>query len=244
MKKLFIIAAFMTAFFITEKAQAQLNLNVGYAPELMTTKTPTHDTTLFYHGICLGLNWTFNLSDNLSLTTGAQYRINLRNSVEHIYLDTVFSHHITNERQTLIDVPITLNYDIAASEKITISPFVGPMLSWGITGETKEQWLYPIGTESRHEWYGDNSVINRFNVYGVAGIKVSFYRFTLSLGVDVTGSLNSTSASRELQKKLTVSSPVSVILSNPVCYHKDIKKEVSKHLFFSFIDSPSRPSWH
>ena len=182
MKKLFIIAAFMTAFLITEKAQAQLNLNVGYAPELMTTKTPTHDTTLFYHGICLGLNWTFNLSDNLSLTTGAQYRINLRNSVEHIYLDTVFSHHITNERQTLIDVPITLNYDIAASEKITISPFVGPMLSWGITGETKEQWLYPIGTESRHEWYGDNSVINRFNVYGVAGIKVSFYRFTLSLG--------------------------------------------------------------
>lgn len=182
MKKLCFIAAFVAAFFIAEKAQAQLNINVGYAPELMTTKTPTHDTTLFYHGISFGLNWTFNLSDKLSLTAGAQYRLNMRNSVEHIYMDTIFSHHSSNERQTLVDIPIMLNYDIVANDNLTISPFVGPMLSWGITGETKEQWLFPIDTESHHEWYGDNSAINRFNVYGMAGIKVSFYRFTLSLG--------------------------------------------------------------
>ena len=61
MKKLFIIAVFMAAFFVTEKAHAQLNLNVGYAPELMTTKTPTHDTSLFYDGISLGLNWTLRV---------------------------------------------------------------------------------------------------------------------------------------------------------------------------------------
>ena len=79
--------AFVAALFITEKAQAQLNLYAGYAPELMYTSTPTHDTTLFYHGVNLGLSWEFNLTHNLKLKAGAQFRMNLRGSTKSYWVE-------------------------------------------------------------------------------------------------------------------------------------------------------------
>ena len=182
MKKLIVIAVFVAAFLVTEKAQAQLNISVGYSPELMTTKTPTHDTTFFYHGVQFGLSWEFTLSDALSLTAGAQYRMCLRDHSEHINVGSDFVHHVTREQQTLIDLPIFLYYKKPLSEHVTLSPFVGPMLSWGITGKTTEQWLYPINTATNHSWYGDTGFRNRFNVYGVAGVKLTVRRFTFSLG--------------------------------------------------------------
>ena len=54
MKKLLIVLTFAVALFITEKAQAQLNIHAAYAPELIETYTPTADTTLFFHGISFG----------------------------------------------------------------------------------------------------------------------------------------------------------------------------------------------
>ena len=78
MKKLLIVLTFAVALFITEKAQAQLNIHAAYAPELIETYTPTADTTLFFHGISFGLDRTFRLSDHLDLTAGAQYRMNSR----------------------------------------------------------------------------------------------------------------------------------------------------------------------
>jgi hypothetical protein len=183
MKKLFFIAAFVSVLFITEKAQAQLNINVGYATEFMTSENiTTGDTTFFFNGFYAGLNWKFELIDNLNLTAGAQYRMNLGDLSEHVYYGAGFVHHVIRQRQTLVDIPIMLNYDMAASSKVTISPFAGPMLSWGITGETKEQWLYPLDTEFHHKWYDENGEQNRFNVYGMAGVKVCFYRFTISVG--------------------------------------------------------------
>ena len=182
MKKLFIIAAFVAAFFVTEKAQAQLNINVGYAPELMITKTPTHDTTLFFHGLSFGLNWDFNLSNNLNLTTGIQYRMNMRDHSEHVYQGSYFVHHVTRDQQKLIDLPILVKYKMALGSSVTLSPFVGPMFSWGINGKTTDQWLYPIDTETHYEWYGDDGYMNRFNVYGMAGFEVGFKRFAISIG--------------------------------------------------------------
>ena len=85
MKKAYIVLAFVAALFITEKAQAQLNLYAGYAPELMYTSTPTNDTTLFYHGVNLGLSWEFNLAHNLKLNAGAHFRMNIRENTEQYW---------------------------------------------------------------------------------------------------------------------------------------------------------------
>ena len=182
MKKLLVIMAFTAALCLTEKAHAQLNINVGYAPELMTIKTPTSDTSFFYHGVCFGLNWTFDLSNSLSLTAGAQYRMNLRDESEHYWYGSIYNHYLTRERQTLIDIPILLKYNILKGNKLTVSPFAGPMLSWGIQGKTTETVTWPSNTELHHEWYGDNGYLNRFNVYATAGVEVGFKRFTFSVG--------------------------------------------------------------
>lgn len=182
MKKLLIVMAFAAALFATEKAQAQLNIHAGYAPELMRTETPTHDTTLFYNGLFFGFDWTFRLGNNLSLTAGAQYRMNLRDVSEHYWFGSIYIHDLTRERQTLIDVPILLKCNLSKSDIITVSPFVGPILSWGIEGKTTESITYPSNTETHHEWYGDHGYMNRFNVYAMGGLEVGYKRFTFSVG--------------------------------------------------------------
>ena len=186
MKKLFVITAFVAALLVAEKAQAQLNLHVDYSPELIKTYTPTADTTLFFHGFSFGLSWEFILNDNLSLTAGAQYRMNMKDDSEHIYQGTHFVHHVTREQQKLVDLPILLRYKMALGDNGTFSPFAGPMLSYGINGKTTEQWLYPIDTEISHEWYEGTGFAYRpnsqLNVYAMAGAEFEFKQFTVTLG--------------------------------------------------------------
>ena len=158
MKKLLIVLTFAVALFITEKAQAQLNIHAAYAPELIETYTPTADTTLFFHGISFGLDRTFRLSDHLDLTAGAQYRMNLRDVSEHYgIVIPLMSHGLIRERQT-------------------------SMLSWGIQGKTTEIFTWPSNTELHHEWYGDDGYLKRFNVYAMAGAEFEFKQFTVTLG--------------------------------------------------------------
>lgn len=186
--------AFVAALFITEKAQAQLNLYAGYTPELMYTSTPSHDTTLFYHGVNLGLSWEFNLTHNLKLKAGAQFRMNLRGSTKSYWVEyeetetpddpegSYLIYHNVNERQSLIDIPILLKYNIPAGSKVIISPFVGPMLSWGIKGSTIETDTWPVSIERKREWYGENGYKSRFNVYAMAGLDIDLKQFTITLG--------------------------------------------------------------
>ena len=183
MKKLLIVLTFAVALFITEKAQAQLNIHAAYAPELIETYTPTADTTLFFHGISFGLDRTFRLSDHLDLTAGAQYRMNLRDVSEHYgIVIPLMSHGLIRERQTLVDIPILLKYKLPITDKITNTPFIGSMLSWGIQGKTTEIFTWPSNTELHHEWYGDDGYLKRFNVYAVAGVEIGYKRFTASIG--------------------------------------------------------------
>ena len=188
MKKLFIVLALAASLFITKQAQAQLNIHAAYAPELIRTYTPTADTTLFFHGISFGLDWTFNLTDNLDLTAGAQYRMNFRDVSEHYgMVIPMMTHGLLRERQTLVDIPILLKYNIPVSKQITISPFAGPMLSWGIQGKTTATVTFPSNSEWHYDWYGDNGGIayrpnSRFNVYAMAGLEFGIKRFTVSFG--------------------------------------------------------------
>ena len=194
MKKALIVLAFVAALFVTKNAQAQLNLYAGYAPELMYTSTPTHDTTLFYHGVNLGLSWEFNLAHNLKLNAGAHFRMNIRENTEQYWEEyenpetaddpegSYLIYHNVKERQSLIDIPILLKYNIPAGSKVIFSPFVGPMLSWGLKGSTIETDTWPVSIEKKHEWYGENGYMNRFNVYAMAGLEIDLKQFTITLG--------------------------------------------------------------
>ena len=193
MKKTLIVLAFIAALFCTEKAQAQLNIHAGYAPELMYTKTPSYDTTLFYHGVNLGLGWDFNLSHNFKLSVGLQYRMNLREDSDQYWVEyddpedddldgSYLVYHNLKERQSLIDIPVLLKYNIPAGNSVIFNPFVGPMLSWGIKGSDSESDTWPVSIDRRHEWYGENGYMSRFNVYAIAGLEMDIKHFTISLG--------------------------------------------------------------
>lgn len=194
MKKALIVLALVAALFVTKNAQAQLNLYAGYAPELMRTSTPTHDTTLFYHGVNLGLSWEFSLSHNLKLQAGAQFRMNIRGNTKQYWVEyedpetegdpegSYLIYHNVKERQSLIDIPILLKYNIPAGNKVIFSPFVGPMLSWGLKGSTIETDTWPVSIERKHEWYGENGYKSRFNVYAMAGFEIDIKQFTITLG--------------------------------------------------------------
>ena len=113
--------------------------------------------------------------------------MNLRDVSEHYgIVIPLMSHGLIRERQTLVDIPILLKYKLPITDKITNTPFIGSMLSWGIQGKTTEQWLYPIDTEISHEWYEGNGFAYRpnsqLNVYAMAGAEFEFKQFTVTLG--------------------------------------------------------------
>lgn len=184
MKKTLIVLAFLAALFCTEKAQAQLNIHVGYAPEFFSTKTPAHDSIMFFLGFNIGLGWEFDLGKNFSLNVGAQYRMSLRDAIKP--RDPASPPYMPGtgyrEKQQLVDIPILFKYNVHGGEKFTFSPFVGPMLSCGIYAKST-----PVNNpDTHHYWYKDNGVAyhpnKRFNLYAVAGFEFDIFKISISFG--------------------------------------------------------------
>ena len=171
MKKLFAIVALVAAMLVVGKAQAQTSINVGYAPETFTSG----NTSTNYQGFFLGFTQNIDLSKGLAVATGAQFRMNTRSISE---LNGSLK---TKETQTMIDVPVLVNYPIAINRDLSVVPFVGPMLTLALTGNTNTQTF--LGntqlTNTDYNWYGDNSSMNRFNLSAVFGADVKFSNFNL-----------------------------------------------------------------
>ena len=168
MKKIFAAMALVAALFIAGNVQAQSMVYAGYAPETFAIGNSSHN----YQGFFAGFTQNFGLSKGIGVAAGAQFRMNTSNydGILGKYKDT----------QILVDVPILFNYGIGINRDITITPFVGPMVSLALAGNTK----YTLGNNSvTDEWYGDNSYPNRpdsrFNLYAVFGADVKFSQFNL-----------------------------------------------------------------
>ena len=74
--------------------------------------------------------------------------------------------------QILLDIPVLINYRFDINRNFNITPFVGPMLSYALSGNTK------IGS-NKINWYGDNSDLSRFNLYAALGVSFAFDSFKL-----------------------------------------------------------------
>ena len=168
MKKVLAIVAFVAALFVAENVQAQSMVYAGYAPETFVTG----NTSTNYQGFFAGFTQNFGLSQGIGVAAGAQFRMNTK--TESATLLGVTS--TTKDNQFLVDVPILFNYGIAINRDITVTPFVGPMLSLALAGNTK----YTLGSStSTTDWYGDNSRMSRFNLYAVFGADLKFNQFNL-----------------------------------------------------------------
>ena len=168
MKKLFAIVALVASMFVAGNVQAQTTINLGYAPESFVSGSNSTN----YQGFFAGFTQNFGLSNGIGVAAGAQVRMNTKSTSNTILGVTT----TTKDSQFLVDVPILFNYGIAINRDLTISPFVGPMLSLALAGNTKTS----IGSStSTFDWYGDNSNMSRFNLYAVFGANVKFSQFNL-----------------------------------------------------------------
>ena len=169
MKKAFAIVALVAAMFVAGKVQAQTTLYATYAPETFVEGSNSKD----YKGFSAGFSHNIGISGGFGVAAGAQFRMNMRNATQTIWGIT----GTTKETQTLIDVPVLFNYDIAVNHDLHIYPFVGPMPSLALTGTTKG--VDPIFGENSYDWYDDSSNLSRLNLYAVFGADVAFGGFNL-----------------------------------------------------------------
>ena len=174
MKKAFALVALVAALFVAGNVQAQNMVYVGYTPETFTYSNSSAN----FQGICAGFTKNINLAQGFGVAAGAQFRLNMRNA-EETFIGITGKN---KETQALIDVPILFNYGIAINRDLTITPFIGPMLSLGVIGKTQiTENLF--NTQYDYDWYGDSGVSyrpdNRFNLYGVFGANLRFSQFNL-----------------------------------------------------------------
>ena len=170
MKKVLAIVALVAAMFVAGNVQAQSMIYAGYAPETFIQTVGSSTSTSDYQGFCFGFTQNFGLSKGIGLAAGAEFRMNTKSG------DALFGFGTGKSTQALIDVPILFNYGIGINHDITITPFVGPMVSLALAGNTKTT----IGNNTTtYNWYGDNSKLNRFNFYAVFGADVKFSQFNL-----------------------------------------------------------------
>ena len=170
MKKVLAIVALVAAMFVAGKVQAQTTIYAGYAPEKFAQTVGSNTSTSEYQGFCVGFTQNFGLSKGIGVAAGAQFRMNTKSG------DALFGFGTGKSTQTLIDVPILFNYGIGINRDLKITPFVGPMVSLALTGNTHVNTVIGSGD---YNWYGDNSSRSRFNLYAVVGADVKFSQFNL-----------------------------------------------------------------
>ncbi len=165
MKKVLAIVALVAAMFVAGNVQAQTNINLGYAPETFVSGNTSDN----YQGFFVGFTQNFDLAKGVGVAAGAQFRMNTKS--ESTTLLGVYK-----DNQFLVDIPILLNYGIDITGDLKVSPFVGPMMTLALAGNTK----YSVGSNStKSDWYGDNGIMNRFNLYAVFGANVKYSQFNL-----------------------------------------------------------------
>ena len=163
--------AIVGALFAAGKAQAQVSVNIGYAPETFKTTTSVTTTTENYQGFFIGATYNIGIVNNLGVAVGPQLRFNTRS-------ESLGPSAKATSNQFLLDIPVLINYRFDLNRDFSITPFVGPMLSYALSGNTKTTISSTI---TKVNWYGDNSILdlNRFNLYAALGVSFAYDNFKL-----------------------------------------------------------------
>lgn len=175
MKKIIAIVAFVAAMFVAGNAQAQMSVRFGYAPETFTSSYNNYSTSDSFNGFFAGVFNTFDLKNGLNLTAGVQGRMNIKN--DQITLLGVTTKY--NDQQLLVEVPVAVSYGIALGNNLKISPFIGPMVSFALSGKSKTTIGSVVDTD---DWYDNNSNRNRLNLSAMGGVNVKYVRLNLFAG--------------------------------------------------------------
>lgn len=163
--------AVAVAMLSTVGAQAQkLGFHIGYSSQHLPAYTLIEHKPVVCHdlsGVFLNIDYTFKLSQHWGVTAGLGGRFNLRE-----YPTTLtFLPATTEEQQIVVDVPVLASFSVPLSDYATLSLFLGPMVSFGITGtSTVTEQLY--GNSVKALWYEANPVYKRLDLQGTGGLAV------------------------------------------------------------------------
>ena len=174
MKKVSLILAAAFVMLFASNAQAQLGVNIGYAPQTTTTVSGNSSSTSDLNGIFAGVNYNHILSGNIGVSFGGQVRYNFNTTSTSILSAT----ETTKQTQILVDVPVLFNFAIPMGGDARIVLFAGPVFSYALKGNTNISENV-LNTSTDFNWYGENSNNSQFDLMGAAGAALEFKTFRI-----------------------------------------------------------------
>ena len=185
MKKVFALMTLAAALLFASNAQAQLGVNIGYAPMTIAVDNNGNVSNTDYPGFFGGVNYNVNLTGDLNLSLGGQVRFITKTETSSFY-----GLASTKNTTTLInlEVPVLLNYGLNLSRELKVSVFAGAVFGYGLSGQTKfEGNVVGIGGNSTVDWYDANGIVNykRLNISGAFGAVFTYNQFRLFGGYDL-----------------------------------------------------------
>lgn len=177
MKKIFAITILAAAILLAGKSNAQLGIHLGYAPEAWANENNTTNVSSFF----LGVDDNITLSGDLKLCVGAGVRYGTESGSTSLY-GIASSKHTT----TLIgiDVPVLFNYSLRLNSDLSLGLFVGPKLTYTLSGVTKYEGnvLGLVGGDTEVNWFDDEAGDLNYkplNVSATVGLALNFRQFRL-----------------------------------------------------------------
>lgn len=194
MKKVFAFMAVAACMLFAGKANAQLTLNVGYAPTTLTYTYGGNDTKMDMNGFFVGANYNINLTGDLNVAVGADFRFNTKTDKDGASLFGVTTASEVTRTQMLIDIPVLFNYGLSLNSDLRIAAFVGPNFSLALSGKTKSD-VAVAGWDGSTEldWYGEDSDWKKFDIALTFGLELGYRQYRLFGGYNM-GLMNLTDA--------------------------------------------------
>lgn len=195
MKRLFAFLAVSAAMLVAGKSYAQLSIRAGFAPETWTSKVTVNNNsnsaTTNLKGIFVGAHYNFSLTGDLGLSLGAQYRYNFGKETSSGDLLGLAGATIESKQtQSVLDVPVLLNYGLDLSDAMRLSIFAGPTLNLALAGNTHQTVTTTVlgktsVTETDYDWYGDKTDMEVLNVSATFGVNFTYMHFGIFAGYNL-----------------------------------------------------------
>ena len=195
MKRIFAFLAVAAATLIAGNSYAQLSIRAGYAPETwkttVTVNNSSSTSTSNLTGLFVGAHYNFGLTGDLKLSAGLQYRYNFNKETSSgDVLGIVGGTTEAKMTQSVLDVPVLLNYGLDLTEAMRLSIFAGPTLNLALSGNTHyTTTVTALGktnvTETDDDWYGDNSPLETLNVSATFGVSLTYMHFNIFGGYNM-----------------------------------------------------------
>lgn len=187
MKKTIAIVACAAAMLLAGKANAQLGVNVGYAPVTLTSAVTSGNTTTKtsseMDGFFAGVTYNTALSGDLGLAVGLQGRYNTKTSTGSANFVVVSGSDKSTTTQFLLDIPVLFNYSLPLGS-LKLTAFAGPTFSYALYGNTHVTTTTTLlgntsTSENDYDMYGDNSTNNRLDITAAFGLQLQSSNYRL-----------------------------------------------------------------